>query len=330
MLKNPKISVIMSVYNGEKYLREAIESILDQTFIDFEFIIVIDPSIDNSLEIIQSYDDERIEIINNEKNIGLTQSLNKALKIAKGEYIARQDADDISLPNRFEEQITYLEKYPEVALLGTSAYKIDENGKIIEKFTALAKPTIKNLFKGNLFYHGSVMLRKGIINELGGYNELITYPQDYELWLRIAKHYKVGNLTQLLYKWRFHGENMGFSNIEQSIIEHILVLKIAKNDLNEDLLKTVKEKGIINLHSFLNKGEKIYFHKAIANTYIEKNELKLARSEFRKVLKLNPFDIHSHIHIVMCYFGKILIDKSHRVYRSLRSFYHAKFDRCSL
>ena len=123
----------MSVYNGEKYLREAIESILNQTFTDFEFLIVNDGSTDSSLEIILSYPDERIRVIRNDRNIGLTKSLNKALQQAKGEYIARQDADDISLQNRFEEQLIYLEKHPEVALLGTSAYKIDERGEILAK-----------------------------------------------------------------------------------------------------------------------------------------------------------------------------------------------------
>lgn len=316
----PKVSVIMSVYNGEKYLREAIESILNQTFTDFEFIIVIDPSIDNSLEIIQSYDDERIKIINNEKNIGLTKSLNKALKIAKGEYIARQDADDISLPNRFEEQITYLERYLEVALLGTSAYKIDENGKIIEKFTALAKPTIKDLFKSNQFYHGSVMLRKGIINELGDYNELITYPQDYELWLRIAKHYKVANLTQLLYKWRFHGENMGFTNIEQSTIEHILVLKIARNDLDDGVLKAVNDDGIKSLYPHLNKEESVFFYKAMAGIHVRNNNLKLAREEYKKIFVLNPFDITNDINVVRSYFGKGVMTKSSKIYGSFMNF----------
>ncbi len=147
MSENPKVSVIMSVYNGDKYLREAIESILNQTFTDFEFIIVNDGSTDNSLEIIESYDDERIKTINNKKNIGLTKSLNKALKFAKGKYIARQDADDVSLPNRFEKQVEYLDSHPEVALVGTSVYLIDENGKIIGKRIAFAKPRIKDLFK---------------------------------------------------------------------------------------------------------------------------------------------------------------------------------------
>jgi glycosyltransferase involved in cell wall biosynthesis len=127
----PRISVVMSVYNGEKYLRQAIESILQQTYTDFEFIIIDDGSTDSSREIIQSYDDKRIRLVINEQNIGLTKSLNKGIRLAKGEFIARMDADDISLPQRFEKQVAYLDSHPEVGVLGTYANIIDHRGKII-------------------------------------------------------------------------------------------------------------------------------------------------------------------------------------------------------
>jgi len=213
-MADPKISVIMSVYNGEKYLREAIESILSQTFTDFEFIIVDDGSTDGSLKIIRSYVDKRIKVINNEENMGLTNSLNKALKKASGDYVARQDADDISLPNRFEEQVKYLDKHPGVALLGTSIYKIDEDGRIVAKIIATASPS-KILFGENQFSHGTVMFRKEIVDKLGGYDELFRRAQDYELWLRIAKHYEVRILTQILYKLRFHNEAISINKIRE-------------------------------------------------------------------------------------------------------------------
>ena len=115
------ISVIMSNYNTpEEYLREAIESILNQTYKNFEFIIIDDCSTDNSLEIIKSYNDERIVLIENEENIGLTKSINKGLAVAKGEYIARMDADDVSLPQRFEKQINYMNDHTELIVCGSS------------------------------------------------------------------------------------------------------------------------------------------------------------------------------------------------------------------
>ena len=320
MPKNPKISVIMSVYNGEKYLREAIESILNQTFTDFEFMIVNDGSTDNSLKIIKIYNDERIGIINNEKNIGLTKSLNKALKQAKGEYIARQDADDVSLPNRFEMQVKYLESHPEVVLLGTSFYLIDETGEITEKYVVLAKPTIKDLIKENQFSHGSVVVKKEIVDKLGGYNELFRYSQDYELWLRIAECYEVRNLTQVLCKIRSHNENIRFMNWQEALIYYFLTLRLARNHLDEGALKVIKDGDIRALDSYLSKSEKIHLHKVIAGTHVKSNNMKLAREEYKKVFALDPFDIINDINIVRSYFGKDVITKSSKIYGSFMKF----------
>ena len=317
MLNKPKISVIMSVYNGEKYLREAIESILNQTFIDFEFLIVNDGSTDGSLEIIQSYQDERIRVINNEQNIGLTKSLNKAIKQARGEYIARQDADDISLPNRFEEQIKYFEKHPEVALLGTSVYKIDEQGKVVGRVIVPAKPS-GNLLKGNQFSHGSTMFKREVVDRLGGYNELFRYCQDYELWARIAKYYEVRNLPQVLYKLRFHGENIRSLKRNESALYHLLAIRLVNNDLDEEILEVIKDKGILSLYSYLTKSEKIYFHTAVADMNMRNNNMKAARKEYWKVFTLNPFSIRNNANITLSYLGKAAWTASHKVCEILR------------
>jgi glycosyltransferase involved in cell wall biosynthesis len=319
MLDNPEISVIMSVYNGEKYLRDAIESILNQTFTDFEFIIVNDGSTDTSFEIIKSYNDERIKIINNEKNIGLTKSLNKALKVARGEYIARQDADDISLPNRFEEQLKYLEKHPEVALLGTSVSHIEENGKITGKNILLANPSIDDFLKDNLFKHGSTMFKKEIVNKLGGYNDLFKYAQDYELWLRIAKHFEVRGLAQLLYKIRSHNEKIGITNIEESTLYRLLALRLAKNELDEEIFKSIKDNGIKSLYSHLSKNEKMVLHNAIAGVHIYTNKRKQARAEYKKRFTLNPFDVKSIVGIIISYIGKDAYIRSSKIYAAFRN-----------
>lgn len=320
MLDNPKISVIMSVYNGEKYLREAIESILNQTFTDFEFMIVNDGSTDNSFEIFKSYGDERIKIINNEENIGLTKSLNKALKVARGEYVARQDADDVSLPNRFDEQMKYLEEHPEVVLLGTNVYLIDESEKTVGKRIVLEKPSIKDLLKNNQFNHGSVMFKKKVINQLGGYNELIKYSQDYELWLRIAKSHEVRNLTQSLYKLRSHDANIRLTNWEESTLCHLLVIRSVRGELDEELLKAVNDDGIKSLYSHLNKEERVFFYKVMAGIHVRNNNLKLAREGYKKVFVLNPFDITNDINIARSYLGKSMMAKSSKIYGSFMNF----------
>ena len=138
----PTLSVIMSVYNAEKYLSQAIESILNQSFEDFEFIIIEDCSTDNSLKIIKNYviNDKRIRIIQKAKNKkmrGFIENLNIGLSEAKGKYIARMDSDDISHPDRFEKQVLFLDSHPNVFMVGSAINFIDENGKLIRKYEAL-------------------------------------------------------------------------------------------------------------------------------------------------------------------------------------------------
>jgi len=308
-----KITVLMPVYNGEKYLREAIDSILSQTFTDFEFIIVNDISTDSTKEIISSYNDPRIRLINTDHNMGLVRSLNYGLKLAKGKYIARMDADDISLPNRLELQATYLDNYPEVALLGTGKYIINQNGKILSKTIALSDPC-KNILKSNTFTHGSVMFKKNISEELGYYNELFKYSEDYELWLRFAKYYKVSNLPQPLYKWRVHTENITNTKVEEVMLYTFLAQKLTKNELDMVVLGKIKNKGIFELYSHLNTKEKTIFHVAVGHKYVKSNNLHQARDEYKKVFRMDPFNMKNNLHILMSFFGCNYINKLHELY----------------
>ena len=197
---NPKISVVMSVYNGEKYLREAIDSILNQTFKNYEFLIINDGSTDLSRKIILSYNDSRIRLVDNKKNIGLTLSLNKGLQLAEGEYFARVDVDDIATPRRLEKQMDFLNSNPEIGLVGSFGIKIDKVGQTIQKIIlpVFDKKIRKELIKANVFIHGSVMARKEVFEKVGYYNEAFKYVQDYELWGRIAQEYKLHNLPEAL------------------------------------------------------------------------------------------------------------------------------------
>jgi len=199
----PKISVIMSVYNGEKYLREAIDSILNQTFTDFEFLIGNDCSTDGTKEILDQYTDPRLKILHYETNVGLTASLNWLLSLANGDYIARMDADDISHRQRFQFQTKYLDEHPGVGLVGSSYYRIDEQGRITGLFTG-PKQENKNLWVRQHVGHGTFMIRHRALYLVGNYNEEFEYAQDYELLLRIAEKYQITNIPFPLYSWRNH------------------------------------------------------------------------------------------------------------------------------
>ncbi len=201
----PDVTVLMSVYNGEVFLRSSVESILNQSFRNFEFIIIDDGSTDNSCRIIESYNDPRIRLIRNGSNIGLAASLNKGLEYARGELIARQDADDISLPGRLEQQVAFMRKKSDIVLVGTQARDIDENGGnlgVIKKPVSGSSIRWVLLFD-NPFVHTSVMFRRETVLRLfKGYNEDFVCSQDYELWSKIAAVCPVANLNTVLVKKR--------------------------------------------------------------------------------------------------------------------------------
>jgi glycosyltransferase involved in cell wall biosynthesis len=228
-MKNPKVTVLMSVYNGEKYLKEAIDSILNQTFKDFEFLIINDGSTDRTKEILSSYDDSRIKIIVNEKNIGLTKSLNKGLKVAKGEYIARQDADDISTTERLRKEVDFLDNNKEYTVVGTFLNVMDENSKIIGKIDKpIENGEIKKfLQKDNCIAHGSAMIRKYDLLNVGLYDGSIEKAQDYELFLRISEKYKLYNIPEYLYIWRRSKDNISSKHLNEQ--RHYVVVSKVKN-----------------------------------------------------------------------------------------------------
>src|SRR4030067_740036 len=156
----PKVTVLMPVYNGEKYLKEAIDSVLAQTLKDFEFLIINDCSTDKTQEILESYRDTRIRLFR-QSNKGLTRSLNKGIQLSRGEYVARMDADDIALPERLEKQVTFFEKRPEIGVVGSfhSEVSASLHKSIVKKFPSDDSTIRKMLIKENPFSHPTVMMR---------------------------------------------------------------------------------------------------------------------------------------------------------------------------
>jgi glycosyltransferase involved in cell wall biosynthesis len=241
---SPKITVLMPVYNGEKYLREAIESILCQTYTDFEFLIINDGSTDNSRKIIESYSDHRINLINNPTNIKLIKTLNKGLEIARGEYIARMDCDDISMPERFAKQVAFMDDHKEVGLLGTSFNLIDSKGIYSGQYIV---PLEHNLLCWSLcFYcpicHPSVMLRKDVVCSAGGYDAECVHAEDYELWYRLSKKSIIANLPDVLLCLRKHQVNISSTNF----LTHTQNAKKINKLIIEDILGQTVDNHVVN------------------------------------------------------------------------------------
>tara|TARA_B110000008_G_C16744789_1_gene474136 strand:+ start:19 stop:771 length:753 start_codon:yes stop_codon:yes gene_type:complete len=215
----PKISVVMSAFNEENNIKNAILSIQNQTFKDWELIIVNDGSSDKTLDIIIKFSklDNRIIVINNYENIGLAKSLNKAIYESNGQYIARMDADDFSLPKRLSIQLDFMEKNQDISVLGTGAIYIEIDGKKISDvtFPENHNDIVKSLLKSSPLLHPSVLIRRTFLDMLGGYDESYYRGQDYDLWLRGKRFGKYHNLQQPLIKYT-DKEKFSFQSIRDS------------------------------------------------------------------------------------------------------------------
>lgn len=201
----PKVSILMPVYNSEKYLTDAINSILKQTFSDFEFLVFDDGSIDNSLKIISSYSDSRIHIFKSEQNYGHIFHLNRGLEIAKGKYIARMDADDIAHPERLEYQVKFLERNSDIGVCGTWYKEFGCQNNLVKHPIDDQEIRLKLLFKSCALGHPTVMMRKLIFDTYLLKYFQSEYPaEDYWLWIRISLVSKLANIPKVLLFYRTH------------------------------------------------------------------------------------------------------------------------------
>ncbi len=287
-LKTPQISVLMPVYNGEKYLTEAIPSILSQTFKDFEFLIIDDGSTDKSAEIILSLKDPRIKYIANEKNMGLPYSLNRGLDLAKGKYIARMDADDIALPKRLQKQAGFMDTHPDIAVLGTWTRTFGgDRAESVHKYFAKDDDIRASLLFNTSLAHPTVMLRKSTLDAYQlQYDASYRYfEEDYDLWVRMSKKNQLANLPEVLLKYRLHNKSVthintetrkaGVSAIRQKQLE---TLGLSPNEEDMRIHNSICPTSGENIETFLQKEER--WLKKI----IEANKNIYAEDSLRKII----------------------------------------------
>ncbi|MBK0401904.1 glycosyltransferase [Adhaeribacter sp. BT258] len=196
----PSVTVLMPVYNAEKFLVEAMQSMLNQTFRDFEFIIIDDGSTDRSVEIVKTFGDPRIRFYQNEKNMGITKTLNKGIGLAQTEIIARMDADDISYPERLEKQYAYLQQNPDCAMVSCLVRVISEDKTFIRQDRFKSEHFYYNLTFICWIYHPSIMFRKSASESVHNYT--VAYAEDYELFWQLTRRYKFYNLPEVLLDYR--------------------------------------------------------------------------------------------------------------------------------
>jgi glycosyltransferase involved in cell wall biosynthesis len=297
---DPKISVVMSVSDVNlRYLNLSILSILNQSFSNFEFIIIADTNNLGIIELLNKYKnkDNRIKLFLNTHKLGLAKSLNIGINRSQSKYIARQDADDISSPDRLKKQFIFLQNNSHVAVIGSYAYKINKDDKIIGKIKKKIKHK-KLFYYENLLIHPSTMFIKNIFNNVGRYNENLKVSQDYDLWVRFSKKYILKVYPEYLLKLRIHDESISSNNKE---LQYLYSFFIGLGVLDDIFLNTINEENILDNNEFiikeLIKKNRKYVYKIIVREMVLLNKFKLFKiSNF-----LNP---HFIIELAKFYYYK--------------------------
>lgn len=276
MIESPVVSIVMAAYNEEKYIAEAIRSILDQTFSSFEFIIVNDGSTDKTGEIIQSFIDQRIVYIKNEKNLKLISSLNRGLSIAKGKYIARMDADDIALPDRLKKQVDFMESHPSIGLSG-ARLEVFGSSTGTMNYPLTHEDILLNMLISSSFGNNVVIFRKEILNAHNLYfKEDYIHCEDYKIWTQWIKVTETANLPDILVRYRSHSQSV---SVKYNAIQKQVRNRIRKEFLRE-LFPELKEAevqsatgklSVVKAHAFRmivlqNKKHKVFQQTKLKNT----------------------------------------------------------------
>ena len=333
MDNTPLLSVLMPVFNSERFVAEAIESILNQTFKDFEFLILDDASTDNSLEIVKDFEkkDSRIKVFQNEKNLGVVESRNKLINLSKGKYIAWLDSDDIALENRFEEQIKFLETHPEIGMVGAYPEIIDENGKKTGTwwFETDPKKLKIELFFHSPFLSSSVVIRRSSL-PIELYDHRFPVAEDFDLYSKIAEKSDIANIPRFLVKYRINSKGLSKSNtekmeqlavqvikehaerlgikLEEGTIKHLRKPKTASKITFEEIGKI--EKSLILLKDLLSENSP--FDKTAVTEVIQKYWFETCRKS-----------THSGLKILKIFFGSPLFCKKLSLKDNARLFVRA-------
>jgi len=275
----------LPVYNSEAYIRESIDSILNQSYSNFEFLILNDGSKDRSEEIILSYTDPRIKY-HKHPNCGLAGTLNRGIELSKGELIARQDQDDISLPERFEKQVNYLRANPNVVMVGTRASVFIDGGNVIKYHD---HPTNMALLKfdlmfNNPFVHSSVMFRKSVLDKTGNYTVDRSFFEDYNLWSKMVWQGDLSNLKDVLVEYRHHEK--GMSKDAAYFSKNALYNQCS---LNIEILMGEKSVIVNDMLSIMHKDYSLYkgSTKREVNQYLEKMAAKIISQHKNSEGKIN-------------------------------------------
>ena len=314
-MEDKLVTIIMPVYNAELYLKDAIESVLAQSYKNFIFMIINDGSTDQTEKIILEYKDERIQYISNEENLGIVKTLNKGIALSYTKYIARMDADDICAPERLQQQINVMEQDSQIALLGTWAELIDEQEKYVGKLTPYTndKSIRTALLFSNIFVHSSVMIRRHIL-EMNDwrYDEHHKAVEDYGLWIKISNKYKVQILPEMLLKYRLNTNGI-MSNENKNVMEMLKNRSVIYKELLVEKKIVISDNDILDYTVFVNGYDRLINIECIIKLLVEIRR-KIINQEIYDIKLFDDFvsglyrGYAAHVDISMYAFYKYLLE----------------------
>ncbi|MFA6085055.1 glycosyltransferase [Mucilaginibacter sp.] len=311
---NPKITVLMPAYNTGKYIHEAISSVLEQTFTDFELLIINDGSTDDTLDVINSFTDARIRVINQD-NKGIAIALNNGLNHARAPYIARFDADDVCYPNRLQVQYDFITAHPDYSIIGSACDYADVNGEYVFTYQPAAHSNneIQQLgYKTCPFIHSGVFYKKDVVLNAGGYNEHAYTFEDHFLWANILKHEKACNLQQSLIKVRWNPESITIDEKwRTNTFRKIKYATLNKLTITEADGIRLRQIGKQQHSSRIKEGA---YYALLGKKYLWNNYQPVkARKNLLKTLSISPFHIKNYFLLVLSFLPE----------KAVRSFYHS-------
>ncbi|WP_340101529.1 glycosyltransferase family 2 protein [Salinibaculum salinum] len=316
-MSDPQVSVLLPTYNAKSHIDTCIESLNQQTFEDFEIIAVDDGSTDGTVEYLEDRNDVRL-FVREDPEDGLPGALNYGIERACGPYIARQDADDLSYPERFARQVDALNSNPTVALVGTAVDLLSSDGSKRATRIPPAEPDFNSLLEKNRFVHGSVMFRRDTVLNVGGYNTGFKYTEDYDLWLRLATKYPVQNIQTPLYGLRVHDQSIYGAQLRTVKLYGWFARRRIRGETNLSI-DDLRESGVDIVYEEMSAKERVSFHTEMAQELLRYGRPEKSKKACREGLSIAPVTPTLWALLGISFMPEQIINVVEKVYRSIHN-----------
>lgn len=316
---NPTVSVLLRTYDSEAHVERSLRSVLNQSLPDLEVLVLDGGSTDDTLDIVSSVSDERVHTYSPPGGLGLVEALNAGLERSSGRYVAIQDADDYSHPERFARQVSRLDADPEVAMVGTGARLLEEDGRVRARRRVLESVSGEDLFAQNRFVHGSVMYRRDDALTAGGYDEFFELSEDYEFYLRLSEQGALVNIDEPLYHLYLRTGSAYASDLERTKLYARLARGRYRGEFGPETRRRVEKDGILSLRDYLDHGDLADHELAVAMELLRYGQKRPARARCRAALSARRRSPMAVLLFLLSLFPKRGTDGAVFAYRQLKN-----------